>query len=670
MEKIVRSKKPEWFDNPKLLRNTTISELGKKKEKVVTLAVTVKGRTVHYTDKGKKVLIATIEDDSDSIELPLYNYENENYFKIGKELAIDLHLKNSKYNKVEYKWQIGGTSYLREVFVDALLRELYKMTNKHCSYTGQLLTNLNYENIDQFIPKKNTDKEIFEDNWENLFIVDNQTKQIKGNKYDDLLLKPDADDYDFDKYFEIYFESGNILPKTNLNDKDKKRAEITINVFGLNDEHLVRNRRGELKGFLKILLKRMDELDEIDVKKLINKYKETKRELNIESDTYSFRFYLKRFLEKFRYIENKHLKSISIKNYFCIQDFEIENIQDKKEIYFLGENGDGKTIVLQAILLAAKALSYNFLFKYLDEQYANNFSIKIQDKDGNNYKFDSILTSIHTNIYAFGVGRFYNGKEPDELGYLSLFSPETELTHPIEWFKEVQRLELLKKSKIKLKTVVSMFEDILENKVKIDETEVGDFVFKEKGAELKFNQLSDGYRSVLIWLSDLLSRLTKNNPEVKKLADFKAVVLVDEIGCFLHPKWEYTIVRKLRKMFPKIQWIFTTHSPIVTLGASKDAVFYKLYKEEGITKVSEPFNMKTYANRMLSSFVTSPLFDLPTARPAAFEGNGEDLETGDYIYTLIHKEVRKRLKDKPLQDGEIKKMVSDLIDKYEKVGKI
>ena len=54
------------------------------------------------------------------------------------------------------------------------------------------------------------------------------------------------------------------------------------------------------------------------------------------------------------HIESTFLDSIKIKNYFSLKDIEITDLKDKKEIYFVGENGDGKTILLQAILLALK----------------------------------------------------------------------------------------------------------------------------------------------------------------------------------------------------------------------------------------------------------------------------------------------------------------------------
>jgi predicted ATP-binding protein involved in virulence len=63
--------------------------------------------------------------------------------------------------------------------------------------------------------------------------------------------------------------------------------------------------------------------------------------------------------------------------------------------------------------------------------------------------------------------------------------------------------------------------------------------------------------------------------------------LIDEIELHLHPKWQYGFMQKLRDTFPLLQFIVTTHSPTVLLGASMDAVYYHIYKKEGIVAVSE-----------------------------------------------------------------------------------
>ena len=542
---------------------------------------------------------------------------------------------------------------------------LTEMTGGYCSYTNKKLGELGYGQIDFFIPKAKGEG----CEWGNLFIANTFTHMVKRDSYNELLLRPDAIDYKFDRYFDLDFDKHLIIPNSNASKEYQQRALITIDILGLNHPEIIKGRASELQKFLNIvdaLLHRRDVLT--NSYNTIEEFLANHPELDI--DEYSYRFYLGRALKKFRVEKNEYVNEVNISKYFCVENFHINNLQNKKEVYFLGENGDGKTIVLQAIVLALKGLSDKFIYKYINTS-VNNFDIEINDKEREKYKYNNYVSNVHPDVYAYGVGRLRNHKDHDDEGYLTLFDYDAYLTNPVEWFKEVDRLENKGISKLKLSTVKKIFEELLENKVNIEETPEGDYIFKEKNTILEFRQLSDGYRSVLIWLSDLLSRLAKNQPEVERLADYKAVVLVDEIGSFLHPRWEYTIVGKLRKLFPKIQWFFTTHSPIITLGASEDAVFYKIYKEDGITKVSEPFHAEFYANRLLSNFVTSPLFNLETARPAAFdEHKHEDLETGNYLYSQIHKQVKERIKNKPLQEEEIRNVIDEILNKLEKAGQI
>ncbi|MBK8563034.1 MAG: AAA family ATPase [Saprospiraceae bacterium] len=41
------------------------------------------------------------------------------------------------------------------------------------------------------------------------------------------------------------------------------------------------------------------------------------------------------------------------------------------------------------------------------------------------------------------------------------------------------------------------------------------------------------------------------------------IVIIDEIDLHLHPRWQRKIVRKLTEVFPKLQFIITTHSPLI-----------------------------------------------------------------------------------------------------------
>jgi hypothetical protein len=176
----------------------------------------------------------------------------------------------------------------------------------------------------------------------------------------------------------------------------------------------------------------------------------------------------------------------------------------------------------------------------------------------------------------------------------------------------------------------------------------------------------------MIWLCDLLSRLIENQPYIDNLKDFYGVVLVDEVDMFLHPKWEYTIVKRLREKLPNIQWFFTTHSPLLILGASEDAVFYKLYKENGITKISEQWKCSDIDTLLANGILTSPLFDMDSARMRAYNENEKELDTNiNYWYSKIDENIKQEIQERKkngesyFSQEEIKKIVDDSISKIQ-----
>ncbi len=82
---------------------------------------------------------------------------------------------------------------------------------------------------------------------------------------------------------------------------------------------------------------------------------------------------------------------------------------------------------------------------------------------------------------------------------------------------------------------------------------------------LPFRMLSDGYRNAVGIVADIAYRCLKLNPYLrdKAIKLTPGIVLIDEIDLHLHPKWQKRIVNDLKKVFPKIQFIATTHSPFI-----------------------------------------------------------------------------------------------------------
>jgi hypothetical protein len=95
------------------------------------------------------------------------------------------------------------------------------------------------------------------------------------------------------------------------------------------------------------------------------------------------------------------------------------------------------------------------------------------------------------------------------------------------------------------------------------ETEPLRLTVKKGEQRLNIAQLSDGERSLIAVLGDLIRRLGLANPDLADPLQGHGVVLIDELELHLHPRWQREIVEKLRSTFPNIQFIATTHSPFV-----------------------------------------------------------------------------------------------------------
>lgn len=93
-----------------------------------------------------------------------------------------------------------------------------------------------------------------------------------------------------------------------------------------------------------------------------------------------------------------------------------------------------------------------------------------------------------------------------------------------------------------------------------------------KKQSLRIDQLSDGYRTTLAMVMDIASRMAMANSTSTNVLDTKGIVLIDEVDLHLHPGWQQTILPDLRRTFPNVQFIVTTHSPQVLSTIHKDNI--------------------------------------------------------------------------------------------------
>lgn len=84
--------------------------------------------------------------------------------------------------------------------------------------------------------------------------------------------------------------------------------------------------------------------------------------------------------------------------------------------------------------------------------------------------------------------------------------------------------------------------------------------------KLPLNALSHGYQSTIAWIADLIGHIVLEAETELRLEDLRGLVLIDELDLFLHPTWQIVLVQALRKTFPRMQFIASTHSPLVLAG--------------------------------------------------------------------------------------------------------
>ena len=126
-----------------------------------------------------------------------------------------------------------------------------------------------------------------------------------------------------------------------------------------------------------------------------------------------------------------------------------------------------------------------------------------------------------------------------------------------------------------------------------------------------FDQLGLGCRTVFAWVADIALRLLERYENSFDPLRESAIVIVDEIDLHMHPTLQRKIREHLTKHFPNIQFIATSHSPLIALS-SLDANVTVLRRSGDHTEiVNDPFLVHGWT---LDQLVKSELFDLPSSR--------------------------------------------------------
>lgn len=147
---------------------------------------------------------------------------------------------------------------------------------------------------------------------------------------------------------------------------------------------------------------------------------------------------------------------------------------------------------------------------------------------------------------------------------------------------------------------------------RVQETESGaDFLFRIAGTAVPFAALSDGFRAYVGWIADMLYHLTLGAASGHRLDDTEGIVLIDEIDLHLHPQWQREVLPTLSRVLPKMQFIVSSHSALVTGSLRPDQVRVLSPGDVG-TQVNELH--ESLQGRSVDQILRSPYFGLESTR--------------------------------------------------------
>jgi len=195
---------------------------------------------------------------------------------------------------------------------------------------------------------------------------------------------------------------------------------------------------------------------------------------------------------------------------------------------------------------------------------------------------------------SFGPFRRFRGGDPELqllmrseplLGrHLSLFDESVAFGECVAWLKELKFKSFEKDAPgAILKPLIDFINQdgfLPDSTCLTDITSDAVRFLDGKGATVEIDNLSDGYRSILSLTLELIRQLAQAfGPD--KVFDKKrpntvtpaGVVLIDEIDAHLHPTWQRRVGEWFRTRFPNIQFIVTTHSPIICQAANPGSVY-------------------------------------------------------------------------------------------------
>ena len=371
-------------------------------------------------------------------------------------------------------------------------------------------------------------------------------------------------------------------------------------------------------------------------------------------------------------------------------EFDIELEKDKQVYCFIGENGVGKTKLLETMCNAVlyghslfkKESKLNKTIYSLEEinkkihqlkiitpkvLEVNNIVIKDEvydlEKIGNICFKKNPVLFYNPFSYVGAQNRGYGLKGNTEaiklLGskasefrnnflrtYNNLYNIEIDKNTVADWFitRILSNSSLVIKGSDAFKEVIflskilkDLEEDNLKDLIKTNKDSIKLLIYLNEGKlmfnNIPFQHLSTGYMAIMKIIQEIIDVYSSWNFENDEdMFNKKAIFFIDELEAHLHPKWENKFIPLLRKYFPKAIFYIATHSPLV-ISSVEDGEAYELIRKENKVSAKKLKNPKNWYWEDLFS----QAFHVESNKEESFEETRDDFEKFADLVKLFRK---------------------------------
>lgn len=338
-------------------------------------------------------------------------------------------------------------------------------------------------------------------------------------------------------------------------------------------------------------------------------------------------------------LRSQFITRVAVKNFRGLSDLDLELATEASSgapwTVLLGENGTGKSSLLQAIALALlpghrtpavlssarmlrKGARRGFVRVWLQSSEApRELSFEASDavvtRTGPEYK-GILLGYGATRLLPRRAGSLPSGFVRLE----NMFNPFYPLLDAARWLGALEKPAFDYAARA-LKDALELPRSAILGRAR-NRTDSG-VTLRLFGAEVSLEELSDGYQSVLGLTCDVMAGLRKRTKGAIEATE--AIVLIDELGAHLHPRWRMRIIGSLRRAFPRTQFLASTHDPLCLRGLEdREAIVLRRTSRGRVYPVPDLPPLK---GLRVDQLLTSEYFGLDSTLDPAIERSYREL---------------------------------------------